>query len=36
MKGKKLKREDYPFLDDEEFEFIQESNNLPGEGPNFG
>jgi len=36
MKAKKLKREDYPFLSDEEFEWIQETNNIPGEGPYFG
>ena len=35
MKGKKLKREDYPFSTDEEFEFAQETNDLSGEGPNF-
>ena len=35
-KGKKLKREDYSFLDDEEFEIIQLINDLPGEGPNIG
>ena len=36
MKGKKLKKEDYPFLTDEEFELAQEINDLPGEGPNIG
>jgi len=33
-KGKKLKREDYPYLNDEEFEWIQETNDMSGEGPN--
>lgn len=34
-KKKKLKREDYPFLSDEDFESIQEINDIPGEGPYF-
>jgi len=35
-KGKKLKREDYPFLSDEDFEWIQKANDMDGEGFNFG
>ena len=35
-KGKKLKREDYPFLDDEGFERAQALNDMPGEGPDVG
>jgi len=35
-KGKKLKREDYSFLTDEDFEWIQKANNMSGEGPNAG
>jgi len=35
-KGKKLKREDYSFLSDEDFEFVQMLNDMPGEGPNAG
>jgi len=35
-KGKKLKREDYLDLSDEEFEMIQTLNDMPGEGPNAG
>jgi len=34
VKGKKLKREDYSFLSDEDFEAAQFLNDLPGEGPN--
>jgi len=36
MKGKKLKREDYPFLSDEDFEAIQEINDMKGEGFSIG
>jgi len=32
-KNKKLKREDYLFLSDEDFEWAQEINDTPGEGP---
>jgi hypothetical protein len=35
-KGKKLKREDYPFMTDEEFKFAQEINDMDDEGPNIG
>jgi len=31
-KKKKLKREDYSFLSDEEFEWVQKVNDIPGEG----
>jgi len=34
-KGKKLKREDYPDVSDEDFEWMQKINNLPVEGSNF-
>jgi len=33
-KGKKLKREDYSFLSDKDFEIAQKINDMPGEGPN--
>ena len=36
MKGKKLKRENYPFFTDEEFEFAQKINDMDEEGPNIG
>lgn len=36
MEKKKLKREDFLDLSDEEFEMIQKINAIPGEGPNFG
>ena len=35
-KGKKLKRENYPFWTDEEFEFAQRINDRDEEGPNIG
>jgi len=33
MEKKKLKREDYSFLTDEQFEMIEDIHNTPGEGP---
>jgi len=33
---KKLKREDYPFLNDKQFEMIQDLNDTPGEGFSVG
>ena len=35
MEKKKLKREDYPYLSDEDFKWIQKVNKIPGEGPYF-
>ena len=35
-KGKKLKREDYLFLNDESFNWIQEANAMDDEGFNAG
>jgi len=32
---KKLKREDYSFLSDEDFEWIQKANDMSGEGFSF-
>lgn len=34
-KGKKLKREDYHYLSDEDFEWMQKVNDMDDEGPNF-
>jgi len=34
-KVKKLKREDHPYLTDEQFDLVQEVNDREGEGPNF-
>jgi len=34
-KKKKLKREDYPFLSDEDFERMQEINDMDDEEPYF-
>ena len=34
-KGKKLRRENYPDLTNDEFEMMQEVNSREGEGPNF-
>jgi hypothetical protein len=33
---KKLKREDFLFLSDEDFELFQKINDMPGEGPRIG
>lgn len=35
MKGEKLKREDYPYLTDEQFELAQKINEIDEEGLNF-
>ena len=33
---KELKREDFPNLSDEDFEWFQKINKIPGEGPRIG
>ena len=35
MVKKKLKREDFPELSDEDFEMIHKINEMEGEGPRF-